>query len=62
MFLHQTISGLLVPHGVLLPDHQYTALLLSVSVLQEKDLRSDFISSRGYRGRGESQFQMLKMI
>ena len=32
MFLHHTMSGLRVPHGVLLPDHQYTTLLLSVSL------------------------------
>ena len=33
------MSGLVVPHVVILPDHQYTALLLSVSLhWNEKDL------------------------
>ena len=44
MFLHHTISGLLVPHGVLLPDHQYTALLLSVSLYYRKKIYVETLS------------------
>ena len=39
IFVHHTMSGLFVPHVLILPDHQYTALLLSVSLhWNEKDL------------------------
>ena len=52
MFLHHTISGLLVPHGVLLPDHQYTVLLLSVSLYYRKKIYVETLSFPEATGGG----------
>ena len=54
IFVHHTMSGLLVPHGMILRDHQYTALHLSVSLHHEtkKIYVETLPSSGGDWGRG----------
>ena len=46
------MSGLLVPHGVLLRDHQYTSLLLSVSLYYRKKIYVETLSLPEATGGG----------
>ena len=46
------MSGLLVPHGVLLRDHHYTSLLLSVSLYYRKKIYVETLSLPEATGGG----------